>query len=106
MEEIDFMQDHERLLLRQLHRQFMDETDSARLQFPVDKAVESLPVVDGQNALVEEIGKMSRCLNKLVIATDVQVVAQWRSEFNRRIVTSGSLIDRLYLKHRRDGETR
>ncbi len=99
----DTMNESDTILLRGLHKQCLVETESARVKFPADKAVETLPLVYGQNALIEEIGKLSRCFNKLVIATDADVVQQWREEANRRIVTSISLLHRMYLIHRRGG---
>lgn len=79
----------------------MDETDSARTAF--NYSVENAPnLIYGQNVLVEEIGKLSRSFNKLLIAKNPDVVKQWREEANRRIVTSISLLDRIYLVHRKE----
>lgn len=85
------------LQLRRLHGMVAEETDAARAAFPLDKSVESLPLVYGLNATVEEVGKLARCFNKLVIAEDPQVIDQWNKEAIRRIITSLSLLERIYL---------
>lgn len=92
--------DHERLLLRQLHRRTAEESVEARKRFPDDKAIETLPMAYGITALVEEIGKLARASNKLVIASDAEVIRQWRQEINDKIRTSISLLERIYLTHR------
>ena len=92
--------DHERLLLRQLHRRTSEESVEARQRFPSDKAIETLPMAYGITALVEEIGKLARASNKLVIAEDEEVIRQWRQEVNDKIRTSISLLERIYLTHR------
>jgi len=97
-EGIDFMEDHERLLLRALHRRALDEADSARTAF--NRSVESDPIIFGQNSLVEEIGKLSRCFNKLHIAADRKITQQWEMEADHRIETSVSLLYRIYLAMR------
>jgi len=91
------MQHAEVLRLRQLQKQVEDETDAARLKYPADKSIETLPIVYGQNALMEEVGKLSRCFNKLVIAEHEQIVSQWNGEAIHRVITCLSLLERMYV---------
>lgn len=95
------MTDGEKLQLRVLHALVSDETDSARLKFQAGPTVETLPAAYGMVALVEEVGKLSRCYNKLVIATEPRIVRQWLSEASHRQLTCLSLLERMYLKARR-----
>lgn len=83
--------------LRQLQREVAACTDRARDKFPKDKAIETLPLVYGQNALVEEVGKLSRCLNKLVIAEDTRVIMDWEQEASHRMITCMSLLERMHI---------
>ncbi len=90
------MRDAERLSMVRLNREVMAETDFARLKLPEGKSIEELPLVYGITALVEEIGKLARCTNKLVVAEDPGVILQWTTERRTRIITAMSLLERLY----------
>ena len=92
----------ERMMLRQLQAEVQAETVHARKKLPAPRDVESLPAVYGLNATVEEVGKLARCYNKLVIAEIPEVRAQWRNEARHRMVTCLSLLERLYIKLQRE----
>lgn len=47
------------------------------------------------NVTLEELGKLSRCVNKLNLAQDATIREQWSKEGYRRIVTTASLLRRL-----------
>jgi hypothetical protein len=92
------MHERERQLLRKFEAEVHAETDKARVAIPAPHDVETLPHVFGLNATVEEIGKLARAYNKLVIAREPDVVRQWQQEVLWRIRTSISLLERLYIK--------
>lgn len=92
------MEHSERLRLRRLHQQTERETDSARSKFPAHKAVETLPIAYGMTALIEEIGKLARCFNKLVIAEEERIVQGWHEEANNRVITCMSLLERMHVR--------
>lgn len=94
----------ERKKMLLLNREIMAETDHARLKFPIDKSVEALPLVYGMNALVEEIGKLSRCWNKLTVASDEDVRQSWRVEARHRIITNLSLLERIFIQAEKRSE--
>ena len=46
--------------------------------------------------LMEEVGKLSRCCNKLSLATDISVREKWNKEAKHRLVTIASVCARMY----------
>lgn len=46
--------------------------------------------------LVEEVGKLSRCCNKLAIAQDPTIIEQWNREAKHRLITIASVCQRFY----------
>jgi len=46
--------------------------------------------------LNEEVGKLNRAVNKLRVSVDGDVIQQWETEGLRRIVTSMSVLSRLW----------
>lgn len=95
------MTDAERLKLRQLHTRVSEETLKARGKFDtIRHNLEEVDLAYGLGGLVEEVGKLHRTFNKLRIATDSTVVAQWRTERDHRFVTCLSMLERLYLASR------
>ena len=94
------MDPSEHMLLRNLQQEVESETDQARVKIRESNDVESLPLVYGMNGTVEEIGKLSRCFNKLVLAEHPDIINQWRAEAHHRIVTSISMLERLEIAMR------
>ena len=65
----------------------------ARWSFMVDKRV--LKALWNQ-VLTEEVGKLNRACNKLALATDPQVRAEWEREGLHRLVTIASICQRFH----------
>ena len=87
--------------LQHLQREVNRETDDARGKFDaIGHNLEDLPLELGFIGMIEEIGKLARTLNKLRIASDKQIIADWRTELDRRFVTTRSMLDRIYLETR------
>ena len=85
---------------RRLYRQVEEHTIEARKiwadsRSPINWESDPMPKVWGVGVLVEEIGKLSRCANKLAISQDAGVTEQWNKEAKYRIITSMSMLRRL-----------
>ena len=89
------MKPFETLVLRRLQKLVNEETEEARAKYQNDLSDHdpSVAVV----VLVEEIGKVARSVNKMGMAADDSIAQQWRDEQNQRIVTSISILQRMYL---------
>lgn len=86
---------------RRWQRDVEAETETARSLFRThpDHLDNGLPRPEVWIAvMVEELGKLSRCINKLNLTTiggDAAVKEQWRREAYRRMVTTASLVRRM-----------
>ena len=89
------MKPFETLVLRRLQKLVNEETEEARTKFQNDLSDHdpSVAVV----VLVEEIGKVARSVNKIGLAADGSIAQQWMDERNQRIITSISILQRMYL---------
>ena len=89
------MKPFETLALRRLQKLVNKETEEARTKYQNDLSDHdpSVAVV----VLVEDSGKVARSVNKIGMATDDSIARQWRDEQNKRIVTSISILQRMYL---------
>lgn len=97
----EILSEAKRLRLRHLHKQVIEETNSASHKFDLLHAnLEEVDVALGLTALIEEVGKLARTMNKLRIAKESDVIQKWRLERDRRFVTTLSLVERLYLTTR------
>ena len=95
------MEAAEKLLIRQLHKEVEAETDEARHRFDYLKLnieTPGVPLAFAEIVLIEEVGKLVRCHNKLRVVQDAEIIKQWRSEQHHRFVTTGSVLERLYLE--------
>ena len=90
----------DRMRLRRLHEQVSIETDTARERFSWDVSIENLDTssrVTVLTAITEELGKLARAINKLRIAKDTDVRAQWSNEARNDMLRLLSLTERLWL---------
>ena len=84
--------------LRRFHREVEEETAHARGKFTrarCDLHRNSLPREAWITAIVEEVGKLTRCCNKLAIAEVDDERERWTREGWHRLVTTASLIRRM-----------
>jgi len=77
---------------RQFARRVEQHTEHARERFP-DSIHEDL--AQWISAITEEVGKLARANNKLLIARDLGVRQQWTEEVRHRCLTIASLVRRL-----------
>ena len=91
----------EKLLLRRWQNHTNAETDRARDAFPVP--FEDQGSGQSMNVLLEEVGKVARCFNKVYLAADDEVAEEWRKELRYRMTTTRSILDRIYLHFLEDG---
>ena len=85
---------------RRLYREVEDHTIEARKiwtdsRAPINWENDPMPKVWGVNVLAEEVGKLTRCVNKLAISQDPSVTQTWNREAKHRIITSMSMLRRL-----------
>ena len=75
------------------------ETLRARKLFqppcPINWEQDHMPRVYGINNIVEEVGKLARAANKLIIADDPHIRDQWHHEARKSILQASSLLRRL-----------
>ena len=89
------MDNKEKMSLRKLQRLADAETITARPRF--EFGIEDSSPYVGLAVLYEQIGKMSRCFNKMGLAHDEEIRQQWQRELKENFVKSVSIIDRMYL---------
>ena len=98
---MEIVQKKEEFSLRSLQALVNIETSSARDKFTlVGQNLEDMPLDAGFMGFVEEVGKLVRCVNKLRLSTDDQVIKEWRTELLDKFITTRSMLDRLYLTSR------
>ena len=82
--------------IRRFHRSVRRHVGATRARF--DKGggrLEETPVADQVAALVEEVGKLARCVNKLRIVQDDDVAADWQFEARHRCTTIAAVASRI-----------
>ena len=89
------MKQGEKIRIRRLQRLVDAETDMARDKYRRD--ISEHDPFRGMNVFYEEAGKVSRCFEKIELADDPDVVAEWRKELRHRIATTMSVMQRMYL---------
>ncbi len=91
------------LAVRQFERRVRDEADKARAN-PGFKSsghhpeADNIPLSEWLTITTEELGKLTRSVNKLMIAVDPAVRRSWRDEGYHRIVTTSAMLERLALR--------
>ena len=58
----------------------------------------------GMSVLTEEVGKAARCLNKLELASDPEIVLQWQKELGHRCITIASVASRVAEQFAEEGK--
>jgi len=84
---------------RRLLRRIRTETFVARMSYlskGTNLETDHLSPECWMTVLNEEVGKLNRAVNKLRISVDGDVIQQWETEGLRRIVTSMSVLSRLW----------
>lgn len=72
-------------------------TAEARGKFPfLHWERDGLSRCHAMTVTLEEIGKLARCINKLAIAQDPDVRRQWLEEGEHRLITSASMLYRIF----------
>ena len=85
------------------HRRVIEHTKEVRRRFS-SAGGQDLEDVSGEEqvvVLVEEVGKLSRAVNKLRIADDGDVRKTWEAERDLRLVTIASVTARIASSRRR-----
>ena len=49
----------------------------------------------GMSVLTEEVGKAARCMNKLELAAEPNIVLHWQKELGHRLITIASISSRI-----------
>lgn len=93
------MKAHEIKRLHELHKLVREETDGARERFPSN--FEDRLAVGGYNTglvvLMEAVGKMARCTNKMSLASTTAVYHDWKCRRREELVKAISILERLHL---------
>jgi hypothetical protein len=84
-------------LIRKFWKDVEDNTAIGRKKFERAQTTleNDMPKSIWMTVLNEEIGKLNRCCNKLLLASDPQVREQWEKEGYHKILTCSSVLRRL-----------
>lgn len=79
------------------HRKVMEHTEKVRFRFSSTgaKDMEDTTPEEQLVVLTEEVGKLSRAINKLRIVKDPQIRKQWEDEHAHRLMTIASVTARI-----------
>ena len=89
------MTDAQKLKVRQLMKEVAAETEEAERKFR--NGLDAHPPEVAIVVLMEEVGKLSRAVQRVQLAANSEVANEWRREHRHRIVSCISVLQRFSL---------